>query len=112
MAATAAFINSMLDYGFTGTITMKLFTGTIPSAGGTEVTGGGYAAQTLSMNTASSKVITADNPTFTDLPTVQIVAFGVYKGGTLIDEVTLNPSFTPDVTNNSLELSYAFNLNA
>ena len=39
-----------------------------------------------------------------------IVAFGVYDDGVLIDEDTLSTPFTPDVTNNELEINYTFAL--
>lgn len=119
MSATTTFINSILEAAFKGqtytggVIKMKLFTGALPSAGGVEVTGGGYAPQTLAFAAAASKVIAASpSPTFTDLPTVTIVAIGIYSGTTLIDEFLLNPAFTPSVTNNALTHSYSFNLNA
>lgn len=119
MAAITTFINSLLNAAFDGgtytggVITMKLFTVGLPSATGVEVVGGGYAAQTLNFASASAKTISASTVTFTDLPTSTIVAYGVYSGATLIDEALLTPSsFTPDVTNNSLEINYSFNLNA
>lgn len=110
MAAQESFINSMLDDGFTGTITMHLYYTGVPSGSGTEVTGGSYAAQTITMGTAASKAISATaNAVFTDLPTgTAIVAWGIKKDGTLIDEDTLTTPFLPDIDNNTLELSYTF----
>lgn len=111
MAATTSFINSMLTSGFTGTITMKLFTVGLPSTTGVEVSGGGYTAQTLALGTATAKRIsTLANIVFTNLPTTPIVAFGIYKAGVLIDEALLNPSYTADVTSNELSISYYFDL--
>lgn len=119
MAAQTSFINSLLDAAFRGqthtggTITMKLFTGNLPSLGGTEVTGGSYAAQTVTFTAADAKTITSDGEvTFTDLPTSTIVAYGIYDDGSLIDEGLINPSFTADVTNNTLGITYEFSLDA
>lgn len=112
MAAQTSFINSMLDTAFTGTITMKLFRTGLPSTTGVEVSGGGYAVQTLTMSAAANKVkASSANATFTNLPTSQtIVAWGVYKNGTLIDENTLSSPYTADITNNTLSLGYSFSL--
>ena len=113
MASTTAFVNSMLDTAFTGTITMKLFTGGLPTASGVEVSGGSYTAQTLTLGAAASKTkATTSNVIFSDLPTgTPIVAYGIYKGGTLVHEELLAPAFTPDVTNNELEISFSYSLN-
>lgn len=119
MAAQNTFINNLLDAAFRGltytggTITMALFKTGLPSTTGVEVSGGGYARQTLAFTAASAKEIaTSADAVFTDLPTEEIVAYGIYDGTTLIDEGLLSPSFTADVTNNSLEISYSFNLAA
>lgn len=114
MAGTLAFINGMLDTAFTGTLTMKLFRGGLPSTTGEELSGGGYAVQTFTMDAAASKIkSSAADITFSDLPTGnQIVAYGVYLNGTLVDENTLTTPFTPDLTNNELNISYSFRLNA
>lgn len=120
MAASTTFINNLLNAAFrgtgytSGTISLKLFTGNVPSAGGTEVTGGGYAAQTLSFSAASAKKInTSTSAVFSNLPTSQIiVAFGVYDGATLIDEKSLDSPFQADVSTNSLTVSYSFELGA
>jgi hypothetical protein len=110
MSAVASFINTMLDTSFTGTITMKLFRVGLPSTTGVEVSGGSYAAQTLTFSSASGKVKAASSVTFTNLPTGQtIVAYGIYKAGVLVDEGNV-ASFTPDVTNNSLTITYSFSL--
>src|SRR6476620_1462878 len=116
MATQTTFINNLLNAAFRGatytggTITMKLFTGSLPSTGGTEVTGGSYAAQTLAFSAASAKSISASpSPIFTGLPTGStIVAYGIYSAGTLIHEETLSSPFTADVTNNSLTINYTF----
>lgn len=117
MATTNAFINSLLEAAFGGgtytggTITMKLFKTGLPSTTGVEVTGGGYSAQTLSFGAAASKRITTSaDATFTNLPTDTIVAYGIYNDGTLIDERTLTTPFTADVTNNTLDISYYFEI--
>jgi len=118
MTATASFINSLLNAGFDGAtytggvITMKLFTGNVPSAGGVEVTGGGYAAQTLSFGAASAKKISTDTTVvFSNLPTTAtIVAYGIYSGATLIDEKNLDLPFQADVNVNSLTVSYSFEI--
>lgn len=116
MAVQTAFVNALLEAAFGGgtytggTITMKLFTVGLPSIDGVEVTGGSYAAQTLTFSPAVNKVkSTSANAVFTDLPTVEIVAYGIYDGATLKDEELLSPAFTATVTNNTLELSYSFN---
>jgi len=118
MTATTSFINNLLNAAFDGgtytggTISMKLFTGGLPSSGGTEVTGGGYTSQTLSFGTASSKKIITDvNATFTNLPTSSIItSYGVYDGVTLIDEKLLDNPFQADVNTNSLQISYSFEI--
>ena len=118
MAATTTFVNALLNAAFAGgtytggVITMKLFTGNLPSAGGTEVTGGGYAAQTLSFGAASNKKIQTNTTlTFTNMPTSQTVAaYGIYSGVTLIDEKTLDVPFTADVNVNTLTVSYSFEI--
>lgn len=120
MSASTTFINNLLNAAFrgtgytSGTIKMKLFTGNTPSNGGTEVTGGSYAAQTLSFSAAASKSIsTSANAVFTNLPTSStIVAYGIYDGTTLLDDGTLTAPFTPSVTNNELDVAYSFNLSA
>lgn len=107
MAFTTAFINSTLDSAFAGTVTMHLYTVGLPSTTGVEVVGGSYSAQTLALGAASGKVkATTTNATFTDLPSVTIVAYGIKIGGVLKDEGLLSPSFTADVTNNTLDISY------
>lgn len=118
MTATATFINAVLNAAFAGgtytgtTIRMKLFTGNLPSAGGTEVTGGSYSSQILTFSAASAKKInTSSNATFTNLPTSQtIVSYGVYDGATLIDEKLLDTPFTADVNTNTLQISYSFEI--
>jgi len=118
MTATASFINGLLNSAFRGvtytggTITMRLFTGNIPSAGGVQVTGGSYAPQTMSFSPAASKKVqTSANVTFTNLPTSQvIVAYGVYDGASLIDEKSLDSPFIADVNVNTLQVSYSFEL--
>lgn len=116
MSATTSFINSMLTSGFTGTITMELYKTGLPSLTGVQISGGGYAPQTLTMGTASAKTIAAtSNAVFSNLPTGSantVVAWGVKKGGTLIDEGTLSSPFTADITNNELEISYSFEITA
>ena len=120
MSAQTSFINSLLDAAFRGqtytggVMQMGLFRTSLPSAGGTEVSGGSYARQTLTFSAASSKSISlTTDVSFTDLPSGQtIVAWGVYDDGVLIDEGTLGTSFTADTTNNELEMSYSFSLNA
>lgn len=117
MATQATFINNLLNAAFRGstytggTIKMALFTGNLPSSGGTEVSGGSYARQTLAFNAASAKSIsTSASAVFSNLPTgTAIVAYGIYDGTTLIDEKTLTQAFTPDVTNNQLTIGYTFN---
>lgn len=118
MTATATFINSLLNAAFDGgtytggVITCKLFTGNLPSAGGTEVTGGGYTAQTLSFGTASAKKIQTDTTiNFTNMPTTAtVVAYGIYSGATLIDEKNLDTPFQADVNVNTLTVSYSFEI--
>ena len=120
MAAQTTFINNLLNAAFRGatytggTITMKLFTTNIPSAGGVEVTGGGYAAQTLTFAAPSAKKVqTSTSAVYTNLPTSQIiVAYGVYSAGVLIDEKALDTPFQADVNTNSLTVSYSFELGA
>lgn len=118
MAAQETFINSLLNAAFKGgtytggTIKMALFRTGLPSGSGVEASGGGYARQTLSFSSPSAKsIITSANATFSDLVTSQtLVAFGIYDGTTLIDEGTLASPFTPDITNNELQISYRFNM--
>lgn len=120
MSAQTAFINSILEAAFGGdtytggTITMKLFTTGLPSTTGVEVSGGSYAPQTLAFGAAADKAIgTSANAAFDDLPTGTsntIVAYGIYDGTTLIDEAALSSPFTPDITNNKLEISYSFDM--
>lgn len=119
MAATVTFINELLEAAFNGgtytggTMTMKLFKTGLPSSTGVEVTGGGYSAQTIDFNAATAKTISAGTAvTFTDLPTDTIVAYGVYDDGVLRDEGLLATPFKADVTNNTLEINYTFELNA
>jgi len=120
MAAATTFINNLLNAAFRGatytggTITLKLFTGSLPSTGGTEVTGGGYAAQTLTFSAPSAKKVqTSSSAVFSNLPTSQvIVAYGVYSAGVLIDDKALDSSFQADVNTNSLTISYSFELGA
>jgi hypothetical protein len=114
MPATTSFINTMLDTAFTGgTLTMKLFTVGLPSTTGVEVSGGSYAAQTFTMTSAAAKKKSASATiVFTNLPTgTPIVAYGVYKAGTLVQDALLSPAFTPDITNNELQITYSFELN-
>lgn len=120
MAAQSTFINNLLDAAFRGqtytggTITMGLFKTGLPSTTGVEISGGSYARQTLTFSAASGKAIsTSATATFSDLPTGSsntVVAWGVYDGATLIDEGTLSSPFTADVTNNSLDITYTFDL--
>lgn len=117
MASQTTFINSLLNAAFRGqtytggVIKMHLYTVGVPSGSGVEVTGGSYIAQTLTLSPAASKAVaTSANATFTNLPTSTIVAYGIKSGATLIDEGLLNPSFTADTTNNTLSISYSFNL--
>lgn len=120
MSAQTTFIDNLLNAAFDGgtytggTIKMKLFQTGTPSGSGVEISGGGYAAQTLAFSAASSKTIsTSANAVFTNLPTSQtVVAYGVYDGSTLIDEGLLDTPFTPDTTSNELDISYSFSLNA
>lgn len=120
MSAQTNFINSILDAAFRsqtytgGVIKMGLFTVGLPSATGVEVTGGSYVRKTLTFATASAKSIaTSADATFTDLPTNKdIVAYGIYNGTTLIDEAMLSTTFRPDITNNELNVSYRFKLEA
>lgn len=103
--AETAFINGMLDSAFTGTLTMRLY-----QSGGTEISGGGYSHQTVTLGTAASKKkSTNSNVIFTNLPTgVTIVAWKVLKDGTVIDSGNLTTPFTADLTSNQLSLSYVF----
>jgi len=118
MSAQTTFINNLLDAAFNGgtytggTIKMGLFTGNLPSSGGTEVSGGSYVRQTLSFSAATSKkVATSANAVFSDLPTsATIAAYGVYDGTTLIDEKLLDAPFTPGTTSNELDISYYFQI--
>ena len=112
MAASAAFINNMLDDAFTGTFTMALFKTGLPSTTGVEITGGGYTRETVSFSAATGKEkATSADITFANLPTGNtIVAWGIYEGATLVDEKLLDVAFTPDVTNNELNVSYKFSL--
>lgn len=120
MPATTTFINDLLEAAFKGetytggTITMGLFRTGLPSTTGVEVSGGSYARQTLTFSAASAKAIaTSSNVTFTGLPTGQtIVAYGIYDDATLIDEKLLTDSFTADVVNNTLAVSYLFEIDA
>jgi len=118
MAATTTFINSLLEAGFKGTtytggvIKVKLFTVNLPSSGGVEVTGGSYVAQTLTFASASAKRIVSAQVTFSNLPTTEIKAYGIYSGVTLIDEKLIVPSFTADLSTNELKVTYDFSLNA
>ena len=118
MAIQTTFKNDLLDAAFRGqtytggTIQIGLFKTGLPSTTGVEVSGGSYARQTATFSVASGGSITlSSNVTFTNLPTSgTIVAFGVYDDGVLIDEDTLSTPFTPDVTNNELEINYTFAL--
>lgn len=120
MSAQTTFINNLLNAAFHGatytggTIQMGLFRTSLPSGGGAEVSGGSYARQTLTFNAAASKSIAISaNASYTNLPSGQtIVAYGIYDGTTLIDEGMLASPFTADTTNNQLQMSYTFNLNA
>jgi hypothetical protein len=109
--AVTSFVNSMLDSAFSGgTLTLHLYRTGTPSTTGVEVSGGTYAAQTVTMSSAASKIKSlTSNASFTGLPSQTVVAWGLKKAGTLIDEGTFATSFTPDVTNNTLTVSYSFN---
>lgn len=118
MAIQTTFKNAILNAAFGGgtytggVIQIGLFKTGLPSTTGVEVTGGSYARETVTFASASGGSITlSSNATFTGLPTTgTIVAFGIYSGATLIDEDTLTTPFTPDVTNNELEINYTFAL--
>lgn len=118
MAVQTSFKNDLLEAAFKGetytggTIQIGLFKTGLPSTTGVEVSGGSYARQTGTFGVATDGSISlSSNITFTDLPTTgTIVAFGVYDDGVLIDEDTLSTPFTPDVTNNELEINYTFTL--
>lgn len=120
MSAQATFINNLLNAAFNGstytggTIKMGLFKTGLPSTTGVELSSSGYARETITFNSAASKAIASSaDVTFDNLPTgIEIVAWGVYDGTTLIDEGTLTTPFTADTTNNELQLSYSFNLDA
>ena len=120
MAASNSFVNQLLDAAFRsqtytgGVITMGLFSGGLPSGGGTEITGGGYARQTVSFATAVNKSIqTSTDIVFSDMPTGKtVVAYGVYSDNILIDEQLLPQTFTADITNNELRQSYKFEIGA
>lgn len=109
MAAQTTFINNMLDAAFTGTFTMKLFKTALPSGGGTELSGGSYAAQSMTINAAASKSVTADTVTFSNIsPSETVVAYGVYESGVLVDEKLLSAPYTADTTTNELKINYTF----
>lgn len=120
MATQETFINAVLEAIMSGdtytggTIQMGLFKTGLPSTTGVEVSGGSYARQTLTFGAADNKQIaTSTNIVFSDLPTGAantIVAYGIYDDGTLIDEGTLTSPFTPDVTNNQIDMGYTFDL--
>lgn len=118
MAAQTTFINSLLEAAFRGdtytggTITMKLFKTALPSAGGTELSGGSYAAQTLTFSAAASKAVTLSSAAvFSDLSSSETVySYGIYDGATLIDEKAFSSTFTPTVDNNELQVTYTFSL--
>lgn len=120
MTAQTSFINSLLQAAFGGgtytggTIQMGLFHTGLPSGSGVEVSGGSYARQTLAFGAAAGKEIaTNTDATFTDMPTSQtVVAWGIYDGATLIDEGSLTTPFQADITNNELQVSYRFPIEA
>lgn len=122
MSAYSSFVNNLLDAAFRGqtytgsTIRIGLYKTNLPSAGGTEITGGSYARQTVTFSPAAAKAIELTaNASFTDLPigpSNTVVAIGVFNNTTLIDEQVLSTPFTPDASNNELELGYRFELNA
>lgn len=111
MPAITSFINETLDTMFTGTFTLHLYSVGTPSTTGVEISGGGYTSQTLAFAAAANKIkATSANVVFTDLPTsTTIVAYGIKKSGVLKDEGTI-ASFTPDVTNNTLEITYQMDM--
>lgn len=120
MSAQSNFINQLLEAAFRGgtytggTIRMALFKNGMPTTGGVEVSGGGYSRQELTFGAASNKEIELSTKAkFTDLPTsATIIAYGIYNNTTLIYEDVLATPFTPDVTNNELEIGFKFHLGA
>lgn len=120
MAAQNNFINQLLEAAFRqgtytgGVIRMGLFRGGMPTGGGTEVSGGSYTRQELTFSPATNKVVeTSAKAKFSDIPTnITINGYGIYNGTTLIDEGLLATPFTPDITNNELEINYKFELGA
>lgn len=118
MAFTDTFKNELLNAAFRGqtytggTIQVALFKTGLPSGGGTEATGSGYSRQTMTFSPASGGSISLTaNVVFTDLNTSETyVAYGIYDGTDLIDEAALTSPFTPDLSNNELEVSYTASL--
>ena len=118
MSAQSTFINALLNASFKGqtytggAITIGLFKAGLPSTTGVEVSGGSYQRQALTFNDAAEKSIsTATSAVFIDVPpSNEIVAFGIYSDGVLIDEDLLPTPFKSSVTNNELKINYSFEL--
>lgn len=113
MAATISFINKLLNAAYRGqtytggTITIGLFRTGLPSTSGVEVSGGQYARQELAFSAASNGKVQSNSATFTDLPTgQQILAYGVFDGGDLLDEAMLSSPYTPDLSSNELTVTF------
>lgn len=61
MALADTYANTLLDTALTGTITMALFTSApTGDTGGTELSGEGYARQTVAWNSSASKAATSN----------------------------------------------------
>ena len=93
--------NSMLGAAFTGTQYLSLHTADPGTTGGSEVTGGSYARQSITWNAASSGTQTSSNAqNFTGMPATTIGYFGIwsastagtYLGGGTVGGVTTVPS--------------------
>ena len=112
MAFTTETKNNILNALFNGaslsggTVTIGLF-----KPDGSEVSGGGYARQTLTFATATSGTISSNNAVFNNLPTgVQITAYKVFGGSVVLDTQNLDSPFTADISTNTLTVKFTKNM--
>ena len=109
MSFTTAGANNALTQFVDQSLDVALFDGD-PSGAGTEVSGGGYARQTVtapSWGAASAGSITATGIDFGD-PTASwgsVSHYGIYSGATLLRFAALDSVITPDAATTSVTLN-------
>ena len=93
MALTVAGANLALG-AITGTITMSIHTGAPGDSGAAnEVSGGGYARQTITLSAASARTRTLSNTPVFNIPgSTTISHYAIWAGATCVDVGALNAS--------------------